>query len=266
MKVTSDQIIVGFIKGRPELAKELLVRSGVGFDKNISDSELLESVVSAYTYSPKFRKEFQQVFQGVIEESYQNFAGGEYNRAFQIQSGSSGFNDMNWDLKNFSGEFSSDKGEFSDFAGEFANAIGDDFGSGLGFPKRSSSFLSTTPSLSTEKKVTPSILTTMGSGSQKEGGKGAGVIAWLKNTFSNEEGKLDTEKANQVLNTGFGILNSIRGKGGQLTDKYESDQSGDTFQEQGWWKSAPTWQKVAVIGVPVIIVGLIAWKFSKAKK
>lgn len=252
MKATEDQIIVGFIKGRPDLAKELLVRSGVGFDKNVSDSQLLENVVSAYTYSPKFRKEFQQVFQGVVEETYENFAGGEYNRAFEIQSGSSGFNDMDWNLKNF--------------AGEFANAIGDDFGSGLGFPKKSGSFLSSTPTLSTDKKVTPSILTTMSSNSGDGSGRGAGIVSWFKKNFSKEDGGFDTDKANQVLNTGFGILNSIRGKGGQLTERYESEQRTDEFQQESWFKSAPVWQKVAVIGVPVIIIGLIAWKFSKGKK
>ncbi len=275
MKATSEQIIIGFIKGRPDLAEELLVRSGVGFDKNVSADELLNNVVSAYQYSPKFRKEFQQVFKGVVEETYTNFAGGEYNRAFQIQSGSSGFNDMNWDLKNFAGEFDSSVGEFSDFAGEFFNQTGN-----LGFPPRKTSFLDRpTPSL-LDKPTSGSILTTGGSstggsstGSSDTGGSSTGsnrlggIVSFFKNTFSTESGEFDTEKANKILNTGFGVLNSVRNRGGSLTTSYSDDPSGGSQvpQTSGWWDGLVGWQKVAVIGVPVIIVGLVAWKLSKKK-
>lgn len=253
MKATEDQIIVGFIKGRPELAKELLVRSGVGFDKNVSDSQLLESVVSAYTYSPKFRKEFQQVFQGVVEETFENFAGGDFNRAYEIQSGSSGFNDMNWDLKNFSGEFSSDKGEFSDFAGDFFNFT---------FP---------TPSGEAITSGKPLVLTSKGEKFSDQVGNISGerfarIGQFFKNTFTNKEGKFDTDKANSILNTGFGVLNSIRGKKGDLTSNYSSENKSEETTPEGWWSNLQTWQKVAIIGVPVIIVGLVAYKFSKAKK
>jgi len=282
MKATSEQIIIGFIKGRPDLAEELLVRSGVGFDKNVSADELLNNVVSAYQYSPKFRKEFQQVFKGVVEETYTNFAGGEYNRAFQIQSGSSGFNDMNWDLKNFAGEFDSSVGEFSDFAGEFFNQTGN-----LGFPPRKTSFLDRpTPSLSDKPtpslsslldKTTPSLrdLTTGGSstgssdtgGSSTGSGRLGGIVSFFKNTFSTESGEFDTEKANKILNTGFGVLNSVRNRGGNLTTNYSDNiSSGSELRPpSGWWGNLLTWQKVAVIGVPVIIVGLVAWKLSKNK-
>jgi hypothetical protein len=265
MKATSEQIIIGFIKGRPDLAEELLVRSGVGFDKNVSADELLNNVVSAYQYSPKFRKEFQQVFNGVVEETYTNFAGGEYNRAYQIQSGSSGFNDMNWDLKDFAGEFENSVGEFSDFAGEFFNQTGN-----LGFPPRQTSLLDRpTPSL-LDKPTSGSILTTGGSdtgGSSTGSGRLGGIISFFKNTFSTEGGEFDTEKANKILNTGFGILNSVRNKGGNLTTNYSSNSGNDSQMPppEGWWNNLLTWQKVAIVGVPVIVVGLVAWKLSKKK-
>jgi len=256
MKATSEQIIIGFVKGRPDLAQELLVRSGVGFDKNVSPDELLNNVVSAYQYSPKFRKEFQQVFNGVVEETYTNFAGGEYNRAYQIQSGSSGFNDMNWDLKNFSGEFDSSVGEFSNYAGDFFNFT---------FPTLTGEDI---PSSSGK----PLVLTGKGekfsdSKGNVSGEKFARVGQFFKNIFTNDSGEFDTEKANKILNTGFGVLNSIRNKGGNLTTNYSSNSGNDSqmTETQGWWSNLQTWQKVAIVGVPVIIVGLVAWKLSKKK-